>query len=115
MDDGLSRSDFELVEFALTPEEQAQQEELSRSGWCGQASNHVWFCLEHAPAAEALSHLHWREAMDKLRPPRTTGQNDEALPAPRQDEEATPVAEPGHAGRQRTRRFFSMRRRTPRG
>ncbi|MBO2457591.1 hypothetical protein [Actinomadura violacea] len=69
-DDGLPSSEFKLVRFALTPEEQAQQEELNRSGWVGHPPELMWFCLEHAPAAEALSHLHWREATEKLRPSR---------------------------------------------
>lgn len=36
-------------------------------GWCGHPHGAVWFCWEHADAAEKLSHLDAGEAIDRLR------------------------------------------------
>lgn len=59
-------SSFETVRFAVSPEEEVWQRERDRQGWCGHPSEVEWFCDEHVAQARDLSHLHWRDALDRL-------------------------------------------------
>lgn len=64
--DGEPSSSFEAVQFAVSPEEEAWQRERDREGWVGHPSEVEWFCDEHTAQARDLSHLHWREALERL-------------------------------------------------
>ncbi|XVQ11062.1 hypothetical protein ACQP1W_00330 [Spirillospora sp. CA-255316] len=58
---------FDLVTFALTPEEKAAHEARDRRGWVGHPENTEWFCKRHAPLARERAHLHWRTALSEIR------------------------------------------------
>ena len=58
---------FQIVRFALDADEEALVRELSREGWTGHPPWLMWFCDEHLAVGEGMAHLHWRDALERLR------------------------------------------------
>ncbi|HEY8482555.1 MAG TPA: hypothetical protein VIL71_22270 [Spirillospora sp.] len=67
LQDGHPFEKFELVRFGLDDHDEELLKAREHMGWAGHPEWSEWFCDEHAPLGEELSHLHWREARERLR------------------------------------------------